>query len=79
MSLKNAPREIQDTIVIERREVIAELTIYQGDGENPIAAAMRITGNYISENMTDSRMSFEFNAFGRLFTIAVDGSEPMEK
>lgn len=62
----------QESIVIERREIVAELPLTTQDGVNPLTEAYARIGEVMSEAITTSNPStrFEFTLGGQTFTAS---------
>jgi hypothetical protein len=75
----NSPRDAEihfpNRIIIERRELVAEITPHPDGAVSMIEAAWQVAGKYVSENSGDLPVQVEFNYMGWKHTA---GSEKVE-
>lgn len=70
------PKQMQQTIYIERRELIGQ--VHQGDGKNSmVGEAFLIAGEYLNEHAAKGSdpFSLEFEFENVKFIAAIDGNE----
>ena len=73
---KEAHDPFDESITIERREVIDTIRLDPYGTVNPITAAMHSIGEWLPENIQSQSLSVEFAYGGRTFHVSVDAETP---
>lgn len=62
--------ELQESILIERREIVAEIKLSDQGSLNPVEASYQVVAQYLRDNLQENQpISLQFNLFGHNHTI----------